>query len=115
MIQIFVLIKDNLHCLLEIRFCNTSFCIVLNVSNSVADIISDFQSYNICLIDNEEDPDLAAREQIVQRQVIVEVYDFITNLLDVAFCVAEPGFGDYLGLLFNFIGIFPSPPPEPEE
>lgn len=90
-------------------------CIVLNVTNSIADIISDFHSYNICLIDNEENPDMAARDAIVQQQVVVETYDFMTNALDVAYCVEEPGAGDYLGLFFNFLGIFPSAPPETEQ
>lgn len=87
-------------------------CVVIGATNSIADIMSDMQSYQLCVIENSEDPDEALRETICQQQRAVETYDFITNLLDVALCTPEPTFFTYLGLIMNFRGIFTVCPEE---
>jgi hypothetical protein len=83
-------------------------CIVLNTVNSLADIISDSQSYGICVIENSDDPDEEAIQKLKIEQAFVEAFDFATNALDVALCVEEPGFGDFFSVFMDFIGIFPS-------
>ena len=83
-----------------------SFCIFLGATNSIADMMSDMQSYQLCVIETSEDPDEALREAICQQQRAVETYDAITNLLDVALCTPEPTFFTYLGLIMNIRGIF---------
>lgn len=84
-------------------------CMLLNLSNDLADIISIIQSYRICVIDYSPAPDENARREIVIRQVIVEIYDFITYVLDVFYCNPSPGLLDYIFLIIDFLGIFPSP------
>lgn len=81
-------------------------CIVIGATNSIADIMSDMQSYQLCVIDNSENPDEELRETICQQQRVTETYDFITNWLDVVRCTPEPTFFTYLGLIMNLIGIF---------
>jgi len=82
-------------------------CILVKLTNSIADIISAVQTYKICNIDNSATPDETLRAEIVQRQVMVKTYNFITSALYLGFCVEERDFMDYLSLFFDFIGIFP--------
>jgi hypothetical protein len=89
-------------------------CLIVNITSIVADIVSDIQTYKICVIDNSTDPDEIARQQIVQRQVIVETYDFITAAYDLFFCTLAPAPLDYLNLLLEFLDIFPEPPDKGE-
>jgi hypothetical protein len=84
-------------------------CLLLNLSNDIADIISIIQSYRICVIDYSPTPDENARREIVIRQVFVEIYDFITYALDIVYCNPSPGLLDYIFLIIDFLGIFPSP------
>jgi hypothetical protein len=83
-------------------------CMIVNLSNSIADIISTIQTYKICVIDNSENPDNATRQTIVQNKVAVKTYNFITSLLNVALCTADPEPSNYITLFFDFIGIFPA-------
>ena len=91
-----------------------SDCSFYYLTNGIADIISDIQSYNICVIDNSPDPDEAVRQQIVRQQVLVELYDFITNALTVVWCEVSfiPGL---ISLIFDIFSLFPEPPPDAEE
>jgi len=82
-------------------------CIIIKLTNSVADIISAVQTYKICNIDNSATPDETLRAEIVQRQVIVKTYNFISSALYLGFCEQERTFMDYVSLFFDFIGIFP--------
>lgn len=82
-------------------------CMIINLSNSVADIISTIQTYKICVIDASENPDNATRQTIVNNKTAVKTYNFITSLLNVAFCVDNPEASNYITLFFDFIGIFP--------
>jgi hypothetical protein len=81
-------------------------CIIMNATNSIADILSDMQSYQLCSLEYEGDPDPELQEVICQQIRALETYDFITNWLDVQMCTPEPSASSYLGLLFNLIGIF---------
>lgn len=81
-------------------------CVLIGATNSIADMMSDMQSYQLCVIETSEDPDDALREAICQQQRAVETYDAITNLLDVALCTPEPTFFTYLGLIMNIRGVF---------
>jgi len=84
-------------------------CLVINLTNSAADIISDIQTYNICVIDNSETPDNATRRQIVQQQTVVNTYSFITSALDIFLCSAAISPSDFVTLFFEFLAIFPKP------
>ncbi|MCX8043992.1 MAG: hypothetical protein N3B18_07710 [Desulfobacterota bacterium] len=90
-------------------------CMVLKLTNSIADIISAVQTYRICVIDNAETPDQTARDEIVRRQVIVKTYNFITNALYTGLCKENPTFFDWLNVFFDFLGIFPKQPAETEQ
>jgi len=83
-------------------------CIVLNTVNSLADIISDLQSYGICVIENSDDPDEEAIQKLKIEQAYVEAFDFATNALDVALCTEEVSFGSIFGVFMDLIDIFPS-------
>lgn len=84
-------------------------CLVINLTNIAADIISDIQTYNICVIDNSESPDNATRQQIAGKQAVVNTYSFITSTLDVFLCQAAIEPADFIKLFFEFIAIFPKP------
>ena len=86
-------------------------CMAINVSNNAADIIIYNITYRICLIDNSVTPDQAAREVLVQRQIGVETYDFLTNALDLLLCTPAPTVVDYINLLLNFLTIVPPSAP----
>jgi hypothetical protein len=81
-------------------------CLLINATNSIADILSDLQSYQLCVIENSGDPDEELQAIICKQKGAIETCDFITNWLDVVRCTPDPGFSSYLGLLINLIGIF---------
>ena len=87
-------------------------CILIQLSNKVADIISALQTYQICEIDNAAEPDMDQRETIAQNQSLVETYDFVSHLLDVVICEPEPGVSDLISLFFDLLGIAPDQPEE---
>ena len=87
-------------------------CIIINATNSIADILSDMQSYQLCAIEQEGDPDPELQEDICQQIRTLETYDFFTNWLDVQLCTPEPSASSYLGLISNLIGIFTPCPSE---
>jgi hypothetical protein len=90
----------------ELASGNTTPCILINVTNKVVDLLSAKTKYDICIIDASEEPDLDARGALVQQLVTLETFDFITNAMDVFLCVAQPGPGDYISLIFNLLDIF---------
>jgi hypothetical protein len=109
---LFGLFSNTVSLINTVRAGGDTVCLVVNVTSIIANIISDIQSYNICVIDNSSDPDEITRQQIVQRQVLVETYDFLASAYDVFFCTLSPTFVNYLSLFFEFLDIFPEPPPD---
>lgn len=86
----------------------TTACLIINLTNSIADIISTIQSYKICVIDSSENPDNATRQIIVNNKTAVKTYNFITSILNIAFCIDTPEASNYITLFFDFLGIFPA-------
>ena len=82
-------------------------CLVIKLTDSIADLISTVQTYKICVIDNSENPDETLRPKIVQRQVFVKICSFIASALNLVLCTEQPGLIDYVNLFLEFTGIFP--------
>jgi hypothetical protein len=72
-----------------------------SVANAMSDIQSDLLDYQICVIDNSGTTDEAARDELVQEQINVEVVDCLTNAVDVLFCDPDAGLVSLLGLIRN--------------
>ncbi|MBN2108221.1 MAG: hypothetical protein JW832_12425 [Deltaproteobacteria bacterium] len=89
--------------LTELTSGNSFPCIVINLTNKTADIMSAQIKRDICLIDTAGGS--GDRDALVQQLKGVETTDFVTNALDVFICNPEPSTGDYIGLFFNFLGI----------
>ncbi|MCX5895944.1 MAG: hypothetical protein NTZ51_08970 [Proteobacteria bacterium] len=87
-------------------------CLVIKLTDIIADLISTVQTYEICVIDNSENPEDPARPKIVHRQVFVKICSFIASTLNLVLCTQQPGLIDYVNLFLEFAGIFPTPPPE---
>ena len=88
----------------ELASGNTTACIVINLTNKVADIMATQTKYKLCLIDTAGGS--GDREALVTQLKGIETYDFITNALEVFLCIEAPSAGDYISLFFNLIGIF---------
>jgi hypothetical protein len=88
----------------ELASGNTTACIVINLTNKVADIMATQTKYQICLIDTAGGS--GDRDALVTQLKGIETYDFITNALEVFLCIEAPSAGDYISLFFNLIGIF---------
>ena len=88
----------------EVASGNSAFCIVINLTNKAADIMSAQTKYQICLIDDAGAS--GDRDALVQKLKGIETYDFVTNAMEVFLCIEAPSAGDYISLFFNFIGIF---------
>ena len=84
-----------------------SACAGNSIANAVADIQSDFLDYQICVIDNAETPDEAARAELVLNQINVETVDCLTNAIDVLFCDPDASLFSLLGLIRNCTSIVP--------
>lgn len=81
-------------------------CVAINTVNSLADIVSDFQSYHICALENDNSTDTDRLEQLKNRQELAETVDFITALMDLRNCAETPGFLDYVGLVKELLDIY---------
>jgi hypothetical protein len=88
----------------EVASGNSTFCIVLNLTNKAADIMSAQTKYQICLIDDAGGS--GDRDALVTKLKGIETYDFVTNAMEVFMCIEAPSAGDYISLFFNLIGIF---------
>jgi hypothetical protein len=88
----------------EVASGNSAGCMVINVTNKAADIMSAQTKYQICLIDDAGGA--GDRDALVAKLKGIETTDFITNALEVFLCIEAPSAGDYISLFFNLIGIF---------
>jgi hypothetical protein len=88
----------------EVASGNSAACMVINLTNKAADIMSAQTKYQICLIDDAGGT--GDRDALVQKLKGIETYDFVTNALEVFLCIEAPSAGDYISLFFNLIGIF---------
>jgi len=88
----------------EVTSGNSSFCIVNNLTNKAADIMSAKIKRDICVIDTAGGS--GDRDALVQQLKGVETADFVTNAIEVFFCIPAPSAGDYISLFFNLLGIF---------
>ena len=82
-------------------------CLIVDITSNIGSIISAIQSFRICQIMSSEIPDQALCQQIVQRQTLITIYNYIAKVLNVIFCAEAPTVSDYLNLILGLRGIFP--------
>jgi hypothetical protein len=88
----------------EVTSGDSAFCIVINLTNKVADIMVAQAKYQICLIDTAGGS--GDRAALVQKQKSFAIYNFATSAMDLFLCNPAPTVQDYIGPIFDFIGIF---------
>jgi len=84
-------------------------CAGINISNALADMLSDWADYNICILG--ESPDEEALAQWETTKIIAEAIDCNTNLLDVAYCTPDPSALAIFGMISNCRSIVPEEEP----
>jgi len=84
----------------------TPLCMFINLSNNIADILSSTLSYQICVVDKDTDPS-TDNTSLVQQQKSYKIYGFTTSMLNLAICKRPLTFSDFIGPIFEFIGLIP--------
>jgi ribosomal silencing factor RsfS len=82
-------------------------CLIVDIASNLGSIIAAIQSYRICEIMNSELPDQTLCQQIVQRQTVIKMYNYIAKVLNVLLCSGTPAVSDYVSLVWGFLGLFP--------
>ena len=83
-------------------------CLIVNITSNIGNIISAIQSYRLCQIMNSETPDITLCKQIVQNQTLIKTLNYIAKVLNLFLCTGTPAASDYLSLVWDLLGIFPT-------
>jgi hypothetical protein len=84
----------------------TPLCIFINLSNNIADILSTTLSYQICVVNGDNDT-ATDNATLVQQQQSYKVFGATTAVLNLALCKRPIEASDFISLFFEFIGLIP--------
>jgi hypothetical protein len=84
----------------------TPLCIFIDLSNTIADILSATLSYQICVVNGDSD-NSTDNTTLVQKQQGYKTFGFTTAVLYLAVCKRPIAASDFISLFFEFIGLTP--------
>ena len=87
----------------------TPLCIFINLSNTVADLLSSTLSYQVCVIVENSDnaTDNATLTALFNKQQACKIFGFTASVMNLVFCKRPLTLSDFESLLYELIGLIP--------
>ena len=83
----------------------TPLCMFINISTTIADMLSTTLGYQICIINGDSD-NSTDKTTLLQKKKDYEIFSFTTSVLHLALCKRPLAVSDFTSLLLEYVRIF---------